>query len=80
MLDSQADQKSHHDKHCKKRQFKIGQQVSVQNYRGKPRWVPGTIIERTGPVSHQTKVGDKVCLETSYRSVNTVWFKYYQPN
>ena len=60
MLDSQADQKSHRDKHCKKRQFKIGQQVSVQNYCGEPRWVPGTIIERTGPVLHQIKVGDQV--------------------
>ena len=60
MWDSQADQKSHRDKHCKERQFKIGQQVLVQNYRGEPRWVPGTIIVRTGPVSYQIKVGDQV--------------------
>ena len=49
----------------KKRQFKIGQQVSVQNYRGEPRWVPGILIERTGPVSHQIMVRDKVWTEVN---------------
>ena len=32
----------------------------VQHYCGEARWVPGTIIVGTGPVSYQIKVGDQV--------------------
>ena len=56
----QADQKSQHDKHCREREFLIGELVLVQNFRGKPKWLEATVIERTGPVSYKTQVGNEI--------------------
>ena len=56
----QADQKSHHDKHYREREFLIGESVLVQNFRGKPKWLEATVIERTGPVSYKTQVGNEI--------------------
>ena len=47
----QAKQKAHHDAHSKFREFEIGQSVHVRNLWDGPKWVLGTVVERTGPVS-----------------------------
>ena len=39
------------DKVSREREFALGEQVLVQNFRGKPRWLNGTVAEQTGPVS-----------------------------
>ena len=56
----QADQKYYHDLHSREREFEVGQTVSVRNLRGQPKWLEGTIIEKTGPVSYKVTVGDQV--------------------
>ena len=41
------------------RAFDHNQNVSVRNYRRGPKWVRGTVIERTGPVLYRVKVNDQ---------------------
>lgn len=54
--DKQAQQKQRHDKHSRDHEFDVGETVMARNLREGPKWVPGTIIERTGPVSYRTQV------------------------
>ena len=56
----QAEQKQHHDVHSRDREFDIGEQVLARNLREGPKWLPGTIVERTGPVSYRVQVRDQV--------------------
>ena len=58
--EKQADQKHYHDAHSKYREFDIGQSVLVRNLRDGAKWIPGTIVERTGPVSYRVQVSDQV--------------------
>ena len=46
----QAQQKFQHDSHAHKRELFVGR-VMVCNLRAGDKWVPGTIIEQTGPLS-----------------------------
>ena len=47
----QAWQKFQHDSHAHKRELFVGQRVMVRNLRPGDKWVPGTILECTGPLS-----------------------------
>ncbi|KAL1448081.1 hypothetical protein MTO96_044159, partial [Rhipicephalus appendiculatus] len=38
------------------RQFAVGDCVLVRNYRGPPRWLPGTVVRQEGPVLYAVKV------------------------
>ena len=60
VADQQDQQKSYHDAHSKDRKFVIGETVLAQSLHGDPKWVKGTIIEQTGPVSYKVKVGDRI--------------------
>ena len=52
----QAQQKFYHDQHTRTRELFIGQRVMVRNLRPGDKWIPGTIIERTGPLSYLVQV------------------------
>ena len=57
----QADQKISHDQRCRNRELMIGQRVMEHNLRPGPTWIPGTIIERSGPLSYVAQVkGEQV--------------------
>ena len=57
VLDKQSDQISQHDKHSKERTFTEGQHVMVRNLRPSgPKWIPGTILKQTGPLSFIVQV------------------------
>ena len=60
VFDKQVKQKFRHDKVSKEREFSLGEQVLVQNFRGEPRWVEGTVAEQTGPVSYKVLVEDQL--------------------
>ena len=36
--------------------FEPGQSVMMRDYRGKDKWIPGMIAQRTGPVSYRVQV------------------------
>lgn len=56
----QAEQKNYHDAHSKAREFLIGQTVLAQNLQGEPKWLKGTVLQKTGPVSYKVQVGDRI--------------------
>ena len=55
---AQSRQKIQHDQHSRMRQVEVGDSVSVQNYSRGPMWIPGTIIQETGPVSARIELED----------------------
>lgn len=59
VLEKQADQKSQHDRRSKERSFECGDSVMVENHRGGPKWVRGSITERLGPISYRVQVGEQ---------------------
>ena len=52
--------KKHHDVHSKDRSFQIGQPVVVRNFRDGPKWVPGQVSVREGPVTYGVEVNGQV--------------------
>ena len=46
--------------------FQVDEKVLVQNFRGEPKWLEATVVERTGPVSYKVMIGE----ETSRRHVD----------
>ena len=54
----QAYGKNIRDRSAKQRQFKVGEEAFVQNFRGEPKWLAGTVVEKTGPVSYRVQVGE----------------------
>ena len=53
-------QKAMHDVHAKAREFLVGQRVMLRNLRDGPKWVPGVVVGRQGPLSYvvQTTGGE----------------------
>ena len=60
VFDWQTDQKARYDKISKGREFTLGEEVLVQNFRGEPKWLDGTVTEQTGPVSYKVLVGEQL--------------------
>ena len=45
----------------KDRDYAVGQTVAVKDYRGNdPKWIPGTISDKTGPVSYRVEVAPDI--------------------
>ena len=49
MRQKQTKQKAAHDYHATDRSFEEGASVYVHNQAGSPKWIPGTIVKKTGP-------------------------------
>ncbi|XP_031552508.1 uncharacterized protein LOC116289694 [Actinia tenebrosa] len=47
-----------HDKHARARALAEDDKVLARNYSGSPKWLPGTIIKETGPVSGEVELED----------------------
>ena len=54
----QSQQKAAHDYHAKEREMVAGQAVYAKDFRHKKTWIPGTIVEKTGPVSTRVQLDD----------------------
>lgn len=54
----QAQQKTEHDRHSKRRDFSVGQKVMAKNFRSGPKWIPAVIDEKLGPLSYLVKTVD----------------------
>ena len=50
--DKQTQQIKDHDKASRDRKFTVGRTVLARNYRRGPKWMPGTVVDVTGPVSY----------------------------
>ena len=53
---AQARQKSQHDQHSRSRPLCVGDEVQARNYSGNRKWIAGTIVKQTGPVSAQVEL------------------------
>ena len=56
--DKQSQQKNTHDKKARARYFNIGDSVLVRNFGSGQKWVIGTVIQITGPVSYMVRLKD----------------------
>ena len=54
----QNQQRAQHDTKAKSCVFRVGETVFVKNYGSGRRWLPGTIVQVTGPVFYQVKLED----------------------
>ena len=59
VCDSQAKQKQRHDEHTKERSFSPGQTVWARDFRGSTKWVPGVVLQCTGPLTYMIQLDDK---------------------
>ena len=54
----QQRQKEIHDRHSQVREVQPGDLVYAMNYSGSPKWLPGVVTKRTGPVSVVIDLGE----------------------
>ncbi len=54
----QQTQKICHDKSAKDREIGVNENVFVRNYSRGNKWIPGEIVQSTGPVSYKVKTSD----------------------
>ena len=54
----QFKQKAAHDYHAKERALDEGQVEYVKDFRYKKTWMPGTVVDKTGPVSARIQLDD----------------------
>ena len=59
---AQTQQKAVHDQHSKPRAFSVGDLVYAHNYNANGRWIPGTIVELTGPVSAKIQLENGITI------------------
>ena len=58
VIDKQQQQKNFHDAHFRERIFSEGEKVFVKNNLKGKKWIPGSIIKQTGPVSFKVTLQD----------------------
>ena len=54
----QEDQKARYDKKAKSRTFHVGNHVFVKNFGAGSKWLPGKIVNMSGPVSFLVELED----------------------
>ena len=62
VIREQERQKAHHDKGARSRPFAASDTVLARNYSGEPKWLPGVVLEETGPVSGRIELEDGAVL------------------
>ena len=56
ITDVQDKQKQQHDQHAKCQSFNLEDKVLARNYNDTEMWLPGQIVEATGPVSYKVRI------------------------
>ena len=57
----QAQQSCYHDSHARTREFSVDQDVWAKNFRSGPKWSPGVVVKRNGPLSYTVRLSSGVC-------------------
>ena len=55
MVQKQLQQKLNHD-HSTRRDYKVGDSVYFRNFSNGPKWLPGVVMQLTGPLSYTVKL------------------------
>ena len=78
--DRQAKQKAHHDGERPLREFALNDRVYVQNFpTKKPRWIAGTIVKVTGPLSYEVEFVNGLRVRQHVDNVRRREGNYFQP-
>ena len=67
----QQEQKERHDTRSRVRSFQVGDAIFLKNFGAGARWLPGKIVEKSGPVSYHVVLEDgrrKRCHQDQLRS------------
>ena len=56
VLQRQAQQKKDHDRSSHVRELYTGQRVMARNYRDQNRWLPGTVVQKLGPLTYSVQL------------------------
>ena len=59
----QSQQKAAHDYHAKEREILEGQAVYAKDFRYKKAWMPGIVVEKTGPVSARVQLDNGTVIQ-----------------
>jgi len=57
-LPTSSNNRKTHDTHCRKCTFSVGEKVFVKNHHRRNKWLLGSIVKETGPISFQVKLKD----------------------
>ena len=80
MEDKQAKQKAHHDGEKPLREFALNDRVHVENFlTKKPRWIAGTIVKVTGPLSYEVELVNGLRVRQHVDNVRRRGGNYFQP-
>ena len=63
VTNKQSQQKAAHDYHAKEREILEGQAVYAKDFWYKKAWMPGTVMEKTGPVSARVQVDNGIVIQ-----------------
>ncbi len=55
VVSKQEDQKRQHDKHSRVRKLIPGEAVMIRDFRHRNKWIPGTVVNKSGPVSYRIR-------------------------
>ena len=64
----QSEQKAYHDQHSREQSISLGQPVMVVNMRPGPKWLPGEVIYKLGPLMFLVKWSSGIILKRHIRS------------
>ena len=78
--DEQAKQKVHHAGEKPLREFALNDSVYVENFpTKKPRWIAGTIVKVTGPLSYEVELVNRLRVRRHVDNVRRRRGNYFQP-
>ena len=63
-----------HDISAKEREMGVNENVFVRNYGTGNKWIPGEIIQSTGPVSFKVKTNDGLLLRRHADHIRITWY------
>ena len=75
VVQRQMQQKLNHD-HGVVREFRVGDAVNVKHFSTGPKWLPGVVVQVTGPLSYTIRLFDGRVIK---RHTDDVWSRAYQP-
>ena len=74
----QCKQKLNYDRTSSEREFGIHDSVYVRNYGKGERWIPGQIVESTGPVSYKVRANDGLLMRRHADQIRVTCAQEYE--
>ena len=74
----QCKQKLNYDRTSSEREFGIHDSVYVRNYGKGERWIPGQIVESTGPVSYKVRANDGLLMRRHADQISITCVQEYE--